>query len=448
MKILGRVFLFCLLFSSSNVFAQNVSLISDEETEVMIQNIARPIYKAADVNFNQNNFYIVNDDSLNAFVGDGNRMFINTGTIIKAKHKDELRGVIAHETGHILGGHILRLKIKNNEMQQATLASMVLAGVAGVAAGRGDVAAAIALGSQSSLMTHYTIYRQEEERSADESAVKLLAETQKSPAGMRDFMKSIQSQNIMSGVEESPYFRTHPVTTERISFMEEAVKQSPYPQSQDDGDFLRVQAKLVGYLYEPSRVFARYPLSDNSIPAKYARSIIYFRQMNLQKANAELDDLIKLEPNNPYFRELRAQIYLETGQVKQAKQEYKKALDLRPNSALFQQNLAQATLEDNPTKAELENVVTVLNKSIITKPSAYSWLLLSRAYGMLDNTMYSNYAASEYSFRIGAIDVAKKQAEIVKKMNPPKNIAIKVDDMLAEIDEIEKDMPMMNNRRR
>ena len=161
-----------LAFMSSN--AQAISLISDEETELLLQKITAPIFKAAGLPYNRNKVFIVNDNTLNAFVSDGNYLFINTGTIVAADDAEELSGVIAHETGHITGGHIITQKIKAQEMQRVSLASMILAGGAAAASGDGNVAMAVALGSQSSMMTNYFRYRTEQERSADESAVTFL----------------------------------------------------------------------------------------------------------------------------------------------------------------------------------------------------------------------------------------------------------------------------------
>ena len=213
----------------SDASAASISLISDEETEQFLARQLRPVFKAADIPFNRNNIYIVNDDSLNAFVGDGNNMFVHTGTLMKANDENEIAGVLAHETGHIMGGHILRQKIKLQNMQQISLASMLAAGAAAAATGRADAAIAIMMGTQSSMLNAMLAYQVEEERSADESAVKLLQKTEQSPAGMRNFMKKIDRQNRLNGIAENPYFRTHPVTAERISFLNNAVRQSPFP---------------------------------------------------------------------------------------------------------------------------------------------------------------------------------------------------------------------------
>ena len=411
-----------------------MSIISDEETEQYLAKVIRPIFQTAGIPFNRNKIYIVNDNSLNAFVGDGNNLFIHTGTLLKADNTDQISGVLAHETGHILGGHILRQKIKNQSMQEASLASLVLAGAAAAASGRGDVAVAVMLGSQSSLLSNYMAYRVEEERSADDAAVKLLYKRQTSPQGLLQFMKKIQKQNALNGIEESDYFRTHPVTSERVRFLEQAVKQSPYHQDHSlDSEFQRIKAKLYGFLQEPAQTFKRYPLSDTSIAARYAQAIAYFKQLNFGKALRMIDALSAEEPDNPYFYELKAQIYMEQGNLKVAKEAYGKVLKLRPDAALLQVDWAQAALAVSPSPAELKNIIAVLNRSLQQRPSAMGWLLLSQAYDQNGQTAYAEYAAAEYSLRIGAADIAKRQAENAQRKNPPAALRLKLDDLLRRI---------------
>lgn len=425
------------LFPYNFCFAQ-INIISDEETELYLQKIASPIYKSAGVPFNRNSFYIVNDDSLNAFVADGNNLFINTGTIIKSESDDEIIGVIAHEVGHIQGGHILRGKLKGQQLSEAGLASMILAGAAAVISGRGDVGAAIILGSQSSMMNAYLGYRVEEERSADEAAMKFLNENQVSPEGMKNFMKKISQQNIASGVEEDSYFRTHPLTSERIAFLENASNNSKYKDKTNvSEEYLRIKAKLTAFLYPPKITLKHYP-NNKTIPEKYARAIIYFKQLNMDKAIKSIDELISMEPRNPFFRELKAQMYMETGNAGKAKKEYGEALNLLPNSALFKVNLAHATLEDNPSKEELSETEKNLNHAILVHPTYEAWILLARTYDLQGKKSEANYAAAEASTRIALFDVAKKQAEEALKNTSNTTLKLKINDLQNRIEQIEK----------
>jgi len=418
-------------------YAQNISLISDDETEQLLNNIVKPLFKAAGVSYNPNNIYIVNDNSLNAFVTDGNSLFVHTGTIVNAASPNELSGVIAHETGHIAGGHILRQKLKNKEMQEVTLASALLAGAAAAAGGRSDAAIAVMLGSQTSALTHYTLYRTGEERAADEAAIKLLKQTRQSPQGMLDFMKRINAQQALNGIEETPYFRTHPVTRERISFFEKAAEVSEFSKEDKlQNDFDRVKAKLFAYLNTPEATRRKYSESDTSVPSLYARAISAFKQLNVRKAEKLLDELIGREPNNPYFHELKGQIFMETGHIAKAVQEYRKALSLAPKSYLMQISLAQALLENNPTPQAANEAVTLLNKALVARPNGMSWLLLSRAYGLLGKTAEANYAAAEYSLHLQAYNTAKHQAEQAKAAHPSKSLALKIDDLLLRLNNI------------
>lgn len=415
--------------------AAAINLIADEETEVFLRDITKPIFQAAGIPFNRNNIFIVNDNSLNAFVSDGNYLFINTGTIINAGNQEELAGVIAHETGHIMGGHILRQKLKNESLQQVSLASLILAGTAAAATGRGDVAMAIALGGQSSTLNNYLQYRTEQERSADESAVKLLTNMQQSPEGMLKFMKRLAKNNEMSGIVENPYFRTHPITRERISFLEKAVKESSYPAHQASSEqFNRVKAKLSAYLDDPKTTFRRYPLSNQSTSARYAQAIAYFKDLNIDAAMKIIDELIIQEPKNPFFKELKAQIYMETGKISPAKEEYKKAWQLLPSAPQLQFSYAQAIIEDSPSAEELKTAITLLNKANIQQPSPLNWMLLARAYGEQGNEAYSNYAAAEYSFATGNKKVAKNQAETALPLAENNiSLRLKIEDLISRL---------------
>lgn len=295
------------------------------------------------------------------------------------------------------------------------------------------------MGTQSSMLNAMLAYQVEEERSADESAVKLLQKTEQSPAGMRNFMKKIDRQNRLNGIAENPYFRTHPVTAERISFLNNAARQSPFPApTHPSNEFLRIKAKLSAFMEEPRKVLQKYPPSDKSTPARYAQAIVFFRMLKLNQSLKILNELIAEEPENPYFHELKGQIFMETGKIKPARTEYQKALSLLPNSALFQINLAQAVLEDNPNRNELEHTAEILNKSLLQRPDTYGWLLLSRTYGGLNDAANSNYAAAEYSLRIGAAETARRQANTALTANPSPQLRLKIDDLLNRIGEEDK----------
>lgn len=422
------------LFFATSCFA-NLTIISDEETELYLQDIIRPIFQVAGIPFDRNKIYIVEDNSLNAFVGDGNNLFIHSETILRAKNSDELRGVIAHETGHIQGGHIIRHKLLMQEMQNISLASLVIAGALGATSGRGDVAAAVALGSQSSLLNKSLAYQIQEERSADEAAVSLLKRLHYSPLGLLNFMKKIQTQNKLQGINENSYFRTHPISGERIAFLEEAVKNSPYKsisQSQDKR-LKRIQAKLYAFIKPPAQTNLKYPQSDDSIDARYARAIAALKNLNFITAQSLTDSLIKQESNNPHFHELKGQIFMEQAKINEAQNEFSRASHLLPHSILFKINEAQAALELSPTPAQLKNIIFQLQQASISRPTAIGWLLLSKAYGLNNQTAEAQYASAKFSIATGDLQLAKKQAQEAKKNSLSPQLTLKIDDLLNSL---------------
>lgn len=420
--------------------AETLRLISDEETEQFLADILQPLYKNANIPFSQNNVFLVEDNSLNAFVGDGNIMFVHTGTLMNADNANQVVGVLAHETGHIQGGHIIRQKIKMQSLQQASLASMVAAGILGAATGRADVGMAVLLGTGSSALHNMSAYQIQEERSADEAAVQLLNKTKQSPAGIRDFMKKIQQQNIMQGIDEDAYLRTHPITSERITFLAKAAELSPYSALNSDLEkrFKLIQAKLQAFLQPPSLVLKKFPNSDLSEPAYYARSIAYFRLLNVNLALKNIDILLQNYPKNPFYHELKAQIFMETGNLPKAVDEYQIAYDLLPDSALFQINLAQAMIENSPNKQDVQKIILLLNKSLIQRETPYAWLLLSRAYGLKNDIANANYAAAEFSFSNGDLDTAERQTDNALKANPSNSLKLKLDDLQKRIFDLQK----------
>lgn len=427
------------LFLSSIVQAQTLRLISDEETELFLADILRPIYQTENIPFNRDKVFIVQDPSLNAFVGDGNNMFVHTGTLVSADNYNQLEGVLAHEAGHIQGGHILRLKIKSKQLQNVSMVSLIAAGIAGAVSGRADVGMAVVLGSQTSALHNITRYQMQEERSADEAALSILTKLKKSPEGLLGFMKKIQQQNMLSGIEETPYFRTHPITSERVAFLTEAAKKSPFSPNQAlSHRFEMIKAKLIAFLYKPEAAKQLYPANNNSMPALYAHAILNLREFKIEAAIRDINALIEKEPNNPFFWELKGQIYFESGQIHNARLAYQKAHDLLPNSPAFQLNLAQAMLEDSPSPKEIETIISLLNKSLVKSKNAYAWLMLAQAYGMQDNMAYANYASAEFSLFIGEVETAQKQVSEAQKLNPPSALQNKLSDIEKRIEQILK----------
>lgn len=429
------VFLAVMCFFPARAFS--LSLISDDETETFLHKIIRPIFNAAGITFNPQKVFILNDNSLNAFVSDGNYLFIHTGTLINADNVNELNGIIAHETGHIAGGHIVRQKLQINRMQSLAVASLIAAGAAAAASGNGDAAMAVLLGSQSSLLNSMTAYQMQEERSADESAVKYLKKIGQSPRGLKNFMKKINQFNRLSGYKEMPYFRTHPMNSERAAFFNQALQQSSgKTTSPYDEEFKMIKAKLSAFLLPTEQVRQKYPPENHSIAGRYAQSILAYREHNLPEALQALDGLIAEQPNNPYFHELKGQFLLESGKLKAALTAYEDARRLRPDSPDILLGWAQTALEAPHDKTALKEIITVLNQVQLKRPNLTAWLLLSRAYQENEQPAEMYYAAAQYNTGIRNFATARRQIKAAEEEKPSTNLKLKLNDLKIRINHL------------
>lgn len=409
-------------------------IISDDETEELLNQIIQPIFKSADVAYNPNKIFILSDMSLNAFVSDGNYMFIHTGTLINADNINQLSGIIAHETGHIAGGHIVRQKIKLEQMQSLTVASLIAAGAAAATSGRADAAMAVMLGSQSSILNSITAYQLQEERSADESAIKYLTKIGQSPQGLSNFMQKIQQDNRLNGYKETPYFRTHPMSIERQRFFEEKMKHTTANTSSPlDDKFKMIKAKLTAFLLPIERVKKLYPLPEQSENNLYAHAIMYYRENKLEQSINTLDQLIAKNPQNPYFYELKGQFLFERGKLKPALEAYDKALKLKPQSADMLLGWAQTYLELPHNKNDIKKIINSLNLSLLKRQNLTAWILLARAYNENGQEAEAVYASAQYSIGIGNIDAARQQIAQAEKLKPSASLQLKLNDLKRKI---------------
>ena len=415
--------------------AHALSIITDEETETYIYEILTPLFKSANLPLERQNIHIIKDDSLNAFVGDKNHMFIHTGTLLKSDNTNQIEGVLAHETGHILGGHILRMKIKIQDLQKASMTSLIAAAGTAIASGRGDAAIAVILGTQSSALNAMTAYQVSEERSADETAVMLLRQNNKSIQGLKEFMKKIQNTNRLQGVEEIPYFRTHPVTTERVSFFDDKLKKETNTTQNPNMDkkLSRLQAKLYAYLEPLENVLKKYPLSDDSIEANIAHIVYYMLLKNINKSLQYANKLIQKEPNNPYFWEIKAQNLYESGKIKEAVPAYKETLRLKPNSDLYKLSYAEAVLANAPTPTEIKSVIPLLEQTNQKIPHPQAYWLLGQAHNLLQDNATADYYLAEYYYSIGEERLTKRQLNKLQNQALKPSIKLKTEDLNARI---------------
>ncbi len=401
-------------------YAAGINLIRDAEIENNIRTFATPVFQAAGLDPDAVNIYIVNDDSLNAFVAGGQNLFINTGLIMRSASANQIIGVIAHETGHIAGGHLSRLKDAHSRSSVPALLSYVLGGAATLATGRGDLGAAIVAGGAGTSMRSFLNYTRGQESAADHAALSLLDQTQQSARGFMEFMQILEDQELLSSNNQDPYVQSHPLSSERIRTIEHHVETSAYSGRETPPAYVemqaRMKAKLAAFINSSGRTLRTYKETDSSLEARYARSIAYYRKADLDHALPLIDGLLSERPTDPYFIELKGQILYENGRLQDALPYYQKASDLLPNSALIRSLLAsvQLGLEDEKL---IDPAIENLRFAIAKEPQSPGiWRQLAIAYGRQGKKGESSLALAEEALLNGKPDIAKYHGGLAERL--------------------------------
>ncbi len=374
-------------------------VISDAETENSIRSYAAPLFVAAGLDPDAVRIRLIQDNSLNAFVTGGQNIFIHTGLLMAANEVGEVIGVIAHETGHIAGGHLIRGAQALDKARNIGIISSILGVGAGLLSGRGDVAAAATIGSQQSATRNLLKYSRTQESTADQSALKYLDTVGQSARGMYAFLKTIENQELLSISRQDPYMRTHPMSGERLNAIEAHLERSKYSNTDFPLDLRiqhkRIQAKIYAYTYPLATVLRRYPNSDQSIWARYARAFAYYRKPDLAKAITLIDELLAELPDDPYFHELKAQMLFEHGHAIEALPEYQRAVDLAPPTAVLFRELGQAQLasEDPALLGAAED--NLRHALALERNAAGTWHQLAIVYGRQDKMGHYSLALAE-----------------------------------------------------
>jgi predicted Zn-dependent protease len=413
--------------------ADAAGLIRDAETESLLRTYSKPIFEAAGLGSQAIDIHIVNDRAFNAFVVDGHNMFVHSGAIMDAKTPNQLIGVIAHESGHIKGGHLARLRTQVSKAKSAALMMQII-GLAAVAAGAvagsgqvGQLGMGAAFGGTDAAMRMVLAYRQDEESSADQAAVTFLNATHQSSRGLLETLEFMNSK--LFGVQGiNPYLQSHPLPPQRIAQLKSLAESSPYYNVKDPPELqLRhdlVKAKLYGFIDKPDTVFNRYPPSDRSLPAAYARAIATYRKSGVQVAMPQLDALIAASPNDPYFYELKGQFLFESGDITAAVPPLRKAVELAPDEPLIRIMFAQALLGTQSAKS-LDEAISNLRTALARETtSSTGYRQLAAAYARKSETYQggarqrymalAELAAAEAYFYEGQLKLAKQQAKRAK----------------------------------
>jgi len=395
--------------------AQGLALIRDAEIEQTLRVYSRDVFKAAGLDPEAISLHLVNADSLNAFVTPGRRMFFHTGLLRTAETPFEVIGVIAHETAHIASGDIAGRRQEQRSAGGMALTSALLGAGAAVLTGRGDVGAAVTSFGQGAALSDLLAYTRAQEGTADQAAVSYLNKAGYPPRGLSAFLEKLEQQSALLPENQAPFLRTHPLTRDRLQFLEEAVRTSPHhgqpvPEALERRH-ARMQAKLAGFLDSPERVLRE--RDGSTLPDRYARAIAHFREDSLDRALGLVDELLAEHPGDPYFHELKGQMLFENGRVEDALAPYQRAVELAPEQPLLRLALAEAQIRAEPgggerTRKAVDHLDRVLK---VMGDNPFAWRLAATAHGRLGDQGRAALALAESALAKGDAATARRQAE-------------------------------------
>ncbi|MDA9431168.1 M48 family metalloprotease [Bradyrhizobium sp. CCBAU 51627] len=403
-------------------------ILRDTETEQLLREYTRPILRAAGLEKQNIQMVIINDGSFNAFVADGRRIFVNYGAILQSETPNQLIGVLAHETGHLAGGHLAKLRQQLASAQTQMIIAMLLgAGALAAGASRGgnggnnglaNAGAAAIAGPQEMIRRSLLSYQRQQEENADRAGVKFLTATQQSPKGMYETFKRFTSESLFAARGADPYLQSHPMPAERVAALQQFASTSPYWDKKDDPALqLRhdmVRAKISAFMERPETVYRRYPLTNDSMPARYARAISTYLHGDLRSALSQIDALIAVQPNNPYFYEVRGQALLESGKPAEAIAPLRKAVALSNNAALIEMLLGQA-LVGTDNKAYTDDAIRILRAAVAREPEApIGYTQLAMAYGRKGDYAEADLASAQAAYLRGDNKTARELATRAK----------------------------------
>ncbi|WP_395447086.1 M48 family metalloprotease [Aminobacter sp. UC22_36] len=404
------------LGSTGAAHAQNVPIVRDAEIEALVRDYARPILKAAGLANSNINIVLVNDPAFNAFVA-GRRMFINTGALMTAETPNEIIGVIAHEAGHIAGGHQERLRDQLARAQtMAIVAALLGAGamVAGAAtdtSGLGAAGAGVVAGGSEMARRSLLGYQRSEETTADRSAMTYLNATGQSAQGMLKTFQRFQTALSLSGARVDPYQVSHPMPRERIANLETLARESPFFDKKDSEalqqrhDMMRV--KIAAYT-QGQAAASRLLRSTDGLASRYGDAQSTYLFGDLRSALTKTDALIKSQPKNAYFHELRGDILMKSNKPAAAAEAYAAAVRLdTAKSGILPIALGQTYLAMGTPDALKKAVVEIRKGLDRDRENASGYRYLAQAYGMLGDVADADLATADGHYYSGAYQDAK-----------------------------------------
>src|SRR2546429_2204242 len=401
-------------------------IIRDTEAEQLLREYTRPILRTAGLEKQNIQVVILNEKGFNAFVADGRRIFINYGALMQSDTPNQIIGVLAHETGHLAGGHLSKLREQLAQAQTQMIIAMLLGAGAMVAGARSgssnsglaNAGAAAVAGPQEMIRRTLISYVRQQEENADRAGVKFLTATGQSARGVYETFRRFTNESLFAARDADPYLHSHPMPAERVAALEELARSSPYWDKKDDPALqLRhdmVRAKVSAFMERQDTVHRRYPPSNDNLPARYARAIATYLHGDLRSALAQIDGLIQVQPNNPYFYEVRGQALLEGGKPAEAIAPLRKALQLSNNAPLIEMLLGQALVATD-NKAYTGEASAILRSAVARESEApLGYTQLAMAYGRKGDFAQPDLASAQAAFLRGDNKTARDLASRAK----------------------------------
>jgi predicted Zn-dependent protease len=413
---------------------QRIVTIRDAETEHLLRRMSHPLLRTAGVDPRLVRITLIQNRAINAFVATGNRMFLHTGLLQQAASASEVVGVLAHETGHIAGGHLIRLPEEMRAAMLRGLGAMLLGGAAAVASGQSGAAAAGMLGGQAMAMGEFLAFTRSQEQAADQAAIDYLERLGWSARGLERLLERLLDQELLAAARQDPYFRTHPLSRDRLAFVREQLARSatvdaPLPAGLEDA-FAMVRAKIDGFIDLPANTWRRYPETDTGAPARYARTIALFRSGRTAEALAVLETLLREAPSSPWLHELQGQILFEGQRAAEALGPYATAARLAPEEGLIRLNHARVLMELGQP-AQLRQAVTELEAALRTEgESPFAWRQMGIARGRLGQLPQADLALAEEALLRGDPRTARMLAQRAEQALPPGPMRLRAQDLV------------------
>ena len=398
-----------------------ISVLRDSEAEQLFRDISKPLIDAAGLNPRSVDVVLVNDGEINAFVSSGQRVYINSGLVLSADNVNQLQGVIAHELGHVAGGHSIRLQHGMSQAGRLSIATVLLGALA-MAAGAPEAGSALMMMGQRAALGNLLAFSRTQESSADQAGAKYLSAAGVSGKGLLEFFGKLQNQEYRLAVyAKDSYDRTHPLSGERVGALTETFKGDAAwarpPDAALEARYQRVKAKLLGFV-NPKQAVSKYPHSNTSVPGHYARAYAYHVGGYPDAALTEANALLAADPADPYFLELKGQILLESGRPAEAIAPLRKATDESGNSPLIASMLGHALIATEQAQFFPE-AKQVLRAAVgRDNENPFAWYQLGIIYDREGDTARAALATAERNNLEGKPKLALRSAEMAMKGLP------------------------------